>query len=360
MSVCETIRQILELARWAPSGDNTQPWRFEVLSDQHVVVHGFDTRDHCVYDLDGHPSQIALGALIETASIAASAHGLRLHSTRRVDAPEHRPTLDWIFQPDASVTRDPLVDCVSKRSVQRRPLRTQALTPAECAALEQSVGAEFSIHWLASWSARLRMAKLLFHSAKIRLVMPEAYRVHRDIIQWGAQFSSDKVPDQALGTDPLTTRLMRFVMQSWERVSFFNRYFAGTWAPRIQLDFVPGVACAAHFILLARKPAQSTDDYLTSGRAMQRFWLTATSLDLQLQPELTPLIFSRYARNQTPFTQQPGLNQMAAKLSQRLADLLGAKTAALAVFMGRVGHGNPPKARSLRRSVQELLSQRMA
>ena len=52
------LEQILDLARWAPSGDNTQPWRFERVDDLHVVVHGFDTRDHCVYDLTGHPSQM--------------------------------------------------------------------------------------------------------------------------------------------------------------------------------------------------------------------------------------------------------------------------------------------------------------
>ena len=56
-----TEEKILDLARWAPSGDNTQPWRFEISGDLQVVVHGFDTRDHCVYDLRGHASQLALG-----------------------------------------------------------------------------------------------------------------------------------------------------------------------------------------------------------------------------------------------------------------------------------------------------------
>jgi nitroreductase len=30
MRICE---QILDLARWAPSGDNTQPWRFEIKGE---------------------------------------------------------------------------------------------------------------------------------------------------------------------------------------------------------------------------------------------------------------------------------------------------------------------------------------
>ena len=58
MNPASAIEQILELARWAPSGDNTQPWRFEIADAQSLVVHGFDTREHCVYDLDGRPSQM--------------------------------------------------------------------------------------------------------------------------------------------------------------------------------------------------------------------------------------------------------------------------------------------------------------
>lgn len=70
------IVKILDLARWAPSGDNTQPWRFEIVADHHVAVHGHDTRDWCLYDLDGHASHMAHGALLETIRVAATAFGL--------------------------------------------------------------------------------------------------------------------------------------------------------------------------------------------------------------------------------------------------------------------------------------------
>ncbi|WP_254452136.1 nitroreductase family protein, partial [Duganella vulcania] len=94
-----TLEQILELARWAPSGDNTQPWRFEILDARRLIVHGHDTRDHCVYDLDGHPSQMSIGALLETMAIAASAHQLEMQATRHNEAPESRPTLTVEFTP---------------------------------------------------------------------------------------------------------------------------------------------------------------------------------------------------------------------------------------------------------------------
>ena len=71
------IRQVLELARWAPSGDNTQPWRFEITSDSSALVHAFDTRDHCVYDLDGCASRLSHGALLETIALASTRFGCR-------------------------------------------------------------------------------------------------------------------------------------------------------------------------------------------------------------------------------------------------------------------------------------------
>jgi len=107
-----TLEQILDLARWAPGGDNTQPWRFEVLDERRLVIHGHDTRDHCVYDLDGHPSQMSLGALLETMAIAASTFQLDMRSMRHTDAPDTRPTFSIEFLPSSTVEPDPLADAI--------------------------------------------------------------------------------------------------------------------------------------------------------------------------------------------------------------------------------------------------------
>ncbi|MEQ6342672.1 MAG: ThiF family adenylyltransferase [Gammaproteobacteria bacterium] len=352
-SVIETI---LDLARWAPSGDNTQPWRFEIVSDHQLMVHGFDTRDYCVYDLDGHPSQIALGALLETISIAATGHGLRASIQRRVDLPETTPTFDVSFEPDPQIQPDPLIPFIPKRSVQRRPMQTRALTPQEKRTLEAAVGGTFRILWLEGFGNKWRTARLMFANAELRLTMREAYEVHRSVIQWNARFSEDKVPDQAIGLDPLTTRLMGWVMQSWKRVEFFNAFLAGTLAPRIQLDLIPGIACAAHFAILAHKAPEKIDDYVAAGRAVQRFWLTATSLGLQLQPEMTPLIFSRYARNGLKFTGDDSIKNKAGQLAAELNNLLSPSPASRATFMGRIGAGPAAQARSLRLSVARLMT----
>lgn len=350
-----TLEAVLDWARWAPSGDNTQPWRFEVLGERHAVLHGRDTRDHCVYDLDGWASQLSLGALIETAAIGASAQGWRMQADMRAGLPEVTPTFDLRFETDAGIAPDPLLAVVKSRSVQRRPFTTQPIGASHKAALQASVGEGFEVRWLEGAARRRQFATLLFHSARLRLVTPEAYQVHRDVIQWGAQFSDDKVPDQALGVPSAVLAVMKFAMQSWERVQFLNRYMAGTWLPRIQMDFWPAVACGAHFLVAARQPARTVEHVVAHGRAMQRFWLTSAQLGLALQPEMTPLIFSRYARQGRQFSSVPGSMEAARVLAQGLARHMGDDAAEVGVFAGRIGHGPAVGSRSLRKSLGQLV-----
>ena len=351
----QPIADILEFARWAPSGDNTQPWRFEIIDERHLIVHAFDTRDHCVYDLDGHPSQIALGALLETLAIAASAHGLRAEFRRRPDSSDTHPDYFVELIPDSQLPPDPLLPHIKHRSVQRRPMRITPLTEPQKQALQTAVGKFYTVRWFEGGSQRWQLAKLMYDNAKLRLTLPEAYPVHRDIIQWNARYSEDKVPDQALGLDKMTLKLMRWVMASWQRVDFFNTYLAGHLVPRLEMDLLPGLFCAAHFALLAHKAPETIDDYVAAGRAVQRFWLTATSLGLQLQPEMTPLIFGRYVREDRVFSRLPGAMETAANLGDRLSRLLRNDAVGQAVFLGRIGSGRSAVSRSLRLSVGRLM-----
>jgi hypothetical protein len=349
------IDRILDLARWAPSGDNEQPWRFEVVSEDHFVVHAHDTRDWCVYDLDGRSSQIAVGALLETIAIAASAERLEARFTCRVDAPEATPLIDVHLTRALEPGTHKLLPFVKARVTQRRPFSTRPLTTTQKTALEASVGAGYRVIWVEGSRRRWQMAKLLFRSAHIRLTTREAWEVHRKNIEWGVQFSEDRLPDQAIGVDAVTLRIMKWVLQRWERVQLMNRYFAGTWPPRLQMDLVPGYLCAAHFLIVADKPLETIDHYIDGGRAVQRFWLTACSLALQFQPEMTPLIFSRYSARSIRFAEAQYSIDLAKRVSGDLSVLTDRDAlTSVGVFLGRIGIGPYPNARSTRMGLSRL------
>ncbi|CAA9890572.1 Molybdopterin biosynthesis protein MoeY [Candidatus Methylobacter favarea] len=349
------IEKILENARWAPSGDNMQTWRFEIIDASHFVVHGYDTRDHCVYDLQGHASQLAIGALLESIAIAAREFGHPAEFRLRVDTSETKPTVDVLLTENIDIAPDPLFACLPIRSVQRRVLKTTALTPEQKTALQQAVGDFYTVKWIEGFKGRWQAARLMYKNAKLRLTLPEAFPTHSTVIEWDARFSDDKIPDQAVGLDPIATKLMKWAMKSWGRVSFLNTYCFGTLLPRIELDLLPGICCAAHFAIIARHEPETMQDFLNAGRALQRFWLTATQLGLQMQPEMTPLIFYGYIQNQVAFTRQSTLVVYAKKLAHLLDSLVGAENTAMAVFMGRIGQGQKAASRSHRLGRDQLI-----
>jgi molybdopterin/thiamine biosynthesis adenylyltransferase len=347
------IERILDYARWAPSGDNTQPWQFEILSDEAFVIHTRDTRDWCVYDLAGRASQTSVGMLLENIAIAAQSEGLEASFTQQDPLADGNPIIDVQLTVDKQLSeKPPLLPYIKARSVQRRALSTRPLLEDHKRALEGAVGSGYRLIWLEGRQKKWQITRLLLSAAGIRLTIPEVYEVHKKIIHWDAQFSIDRIPDQALGADALTVKMMKWALQSWTRVKMLNRYFAGTLMPRLQLDLIPAQRCAAHFIIVADKPREQTDDYLEGGRATQRFWLTATKLGLQLQPEMTPLIFSTYAREGRRFTDSVDKLAEADTLRLELDALTGGEVDA--VFMGRLGFGSAATSRSLRKNLQQL------
>ncbi|MDR0576583.1 MAG: nitroreductase family protein [Candidatus Accumulibacter sp.] len=350
----ETIEKILDLARWAPSGDNTQPWRFEIVPDSRIAVHGFDTRRSVLYDFDGHASHMAHGALLETLRLAATRFGLRAEWSARAGCPDEAPIYDVTLTP-AAIAEDPLVRHIETRTVQRRAMRATPLAETQKDALAAAVGERYTLRFLASPGERLAVARMLWQSAGIRLTCPEAYPVHRDIIEWNARYSADRIPDAAVGVDPATALLMRWVMRRWERVAFFNRWLGGTIVPRAQLDFIPGLACASHILMRPAEPPAGFADHVRAGAALQRLWLTAASLGLHLQPEMTPLIFRWYARAGREFSAHPGMANRARALAARFEGIAGAGENDAFSFFCRVGHSRPPRSRSIRKTLRELL-----
>lgn len=346
--------KVLEYARWAPSGDNTQCWRFKLDPDNEMAftIDAYDTRDHVVYDKDGHASHLAHGMLLETLCIGASDYGLEAEIESDLSDESHIQ-FHVTLKENSKITPSSLVPYIKTRTVQRRPMGSRELTQAEKTELEASLPDNFDIQWFESFEEKLAIAKLNFRNAKTRLTMKEAFYVHQEIIDWGKQFSETKVPEQALGVNWITARLMQPLFKSWERMQFANNFLAGTILPRIQLDFIPSLRSSAHFAILAKEEPKSVAEYIEAGRAIQKFWLTSAKLGFGFQPEQTPVIFASFLRNNIEFTETQSVIDNAQK-GKALFDTI-VTDSDKAVFLGRIGRSASPKSRSTRRPLSELI-----
>jgi hypothetical protein len=148
---------------------------------------------------------------------------------------------------------------------------------------------------------------------------------------------------------------MQWVMQSWARVDFFNSYLLGTVIPRIQLDVLPALRCAAHVLVRPKQAPTQLEDWIDLGMAVQRIWLTATYLGLHLQPEMTPVIFRWYARAGRQFSGLASLTEQSVRLADNFDRSAGAQPVEPFGFFCRVGLSVAPKSRSIRLDLADLV-----
>jgi molybdopterin/thiamine biosynthesis adenylyltransferase len=344
---------ILDRARWAPSGDNTQPWRFEKIGDERIIVHLQSAGD--VYDYaGGEPTLLAGGFLLETLRLAASRRG-RDARWAYLEGAEGQHCISVEFPRSVSVVADPLLDYVPIRSVDRRAYRRTKLGRDQKSVLEAALGDDLSIEWHESLAERWRASCTNARATDIRLRLREAYDVHRRILDFERDFSPTGIPVRAIGLDPVARRLMRWLMQDWRRIDLMNRFAFGTAIARLEMDLIPGIFCAAHFTVRSNKQPDDThraEFLLKTGVALQRFWLTATRLGLVMQPSLAPICFAGLDH-----TASTALEGRRRKTAARLARWLSSGDTRPLLFMGRIGMQapRPIATRSVRRDAQILL-----
>ncbi len=355
------IEQILDLARWAPSGDNTQPWRFEIAGDDRVTVHVHDHGADDVYDYDnGRPTLLSAGMLVENLRIAASAHG-RMLRWRHAGSAGHHHRIEVEMPKAPGATPDPLLPFVHIRSVDRRPYRTTPLSAAQKRRLTAALGDELEILWHETEAEKRHAAHINGLATDIRLRIPEAFKVHQRIIDWERKRSPDRIPAEAVGLDAMMLKGMRWGLKSWRRTALMNSLPGGTYMARQQMDYRPGHAAAAHFTILGRQAIpdgpERAERLLRTGQAIQRFWLTVTELGLAMQPAMAPVIFGFYGRRDVAFTRDEKIRVQARELARVVAGTVPGDPERLA-FRGRIGIPVSRKIgpRSVRKPLEELLA----
>lgn len=351
------VERILEAAHWAPSGDNAQPWTFEV-QDEALFDVCVRIEPGNVYEYrQGEPTLISAGTLLANIAIAAPSSGKRA-TWSYVGAEGSLHRIRVVLEDDAGAFEHPLYGEIQRRSVDRRPYRRRGLAADDKQALADALGPDYALGWHESLAERRKIAGLTRLATDIRLRIPETFAIHSRIVDWQRAYSPDAIPSQALGVDAMTQKMMHWTLAKRERTEFANRlgspFFAG-----LQMDFLPGLFSAAYFAFRFREPRQpgpaGVSQLLGAGQAVQRFWLTTSKRGLVLQPCLATLAFAHYGASDTPFTTAQTERRKARLLAQRVVRDLGDLQTTF--FVGRVGYPQAAKleSRSLRLPLAQLV-----
>jgi hypothetical protein len=340
----------LDAAHWAPSGDNAQPWTFEVQDESHFDV-CVRVEPGNVYEYrQGEPTLISAGTLLANIAVAAASNGKRA-TWEYLGTEGHNRRIRVTLEDNAGASAHPLHQEIERRSVDRRPYRLKSLTAEDKQALADAVGPGISIRWHESLGARRKIASLTRLATDIRLRIPETFDIHSRIVDWQRAYSPDAIPSRALGVDAMTQKMMHWTLAKRERTQMANKmgspFFAG-----LQMDFLPGIFSAAYFAFHFQEPRAAGNaggsQLLRGGEAFQRFWLTASKRGLVLQPCLATLAFAHYGLADEVFTTSQPERRKARDLARRVARDLGDLQSTF--FVGRIGYPQAAKleSRSLR------------
>ncbi len=355
----ELLEQVLEEARWAPSGANGQPWRFELLAEERVRVRLSPVVGDC-YDAFGEATLLAGGGLLEAIALAASRRGRRMQWEVTGGYPSQGVTLSVRLQEDDSVAPDLLARFLRVRSVDRRPYEARPLRPETLGRLERVLGDDVTARWFLTPSERWRVAGLVAAAERLRNRLPEIYEVHRKVVDVEASRSPERVPLAALGLDPVTERVVAGILRD-EALWRAMVSTPGAIEPAVaMMGWRPVMASGAVVLLGVPSDVDGSDRVralLRAGRAFLRLWLTATAEGLALQPFFAPIAFSWYAAEGAAFSSEPWARHEADRVRARLERLWPSQPVRRIVMAARIGRPppRPPRGRSVRLPLEALI-----
>jgi hypothetical protein len=343
------IKWLLEAARWAPSADNTQPWRFSW--DDYVLELRFGFEDA---DNQGGPGDwgllLSLGAAVENICQAAQAAGITL-GQEWPDPPTGIYWRGWFNGKSKPVPRihdHPLFG----RHTNRWPYKKDQITKEIREKAEKMVQGGARIRVLAEEMTIRRMAAMVQKASVLRFQTRELHEWFTDSLR----FSNTEV-NRGDGLDPATLalppggRALLRLMSDWDRMKWLNRF--GAHHLFAHMEALPLAHAPVLFAITG--PADSKE-LLQAGRLMERLWVWLNAEGIAVQPYFVlPDQIQRLATGRTP-------KSFIGRVKRLEADL-----AAEPVLQGepllmllRAGFPRKTPVRSVRRPLAALVEHRSA
>lgn len=348
------LTRILDAARWAPSPDNSQPWRFEPQGEHRLLIHLDREAGNPYQYRQSEPNLLAAGMLVEALALAASQYGWGL-DWKWVPNDGQSPTIEVRFDPAAGVSPDPLARYLKTRSVDRGLYRRRPLSADDRQALHTTLAGDFDLDWVEDPAKRMALGQVNAAATSVRLRSRACYEVHRKVIDWKNRYSRTGLPAAAVGVDPLAQRIMGWAMRNWARMRTCVTLGAGHYAAA-EMDLLPATFSSAFLIVRPRQPLQGPADRVRAGRRLMRFWLEADRRGLALQPALAPIWLAAQTDPATASSLERSFVGDAARVAERYRAVTGYDAGTI-LFQARIGYSPRRGAgsRSIRRPLDALV-----
>lgn len=345
----KALETLLQAALWAPSGDNTQPWRFRAdKAAGRLDILESESDDRSAMNAGQHMSRMAVGAAVE--NVLRQARTIGLQAELVPPAPGADASIRFKGDPGKlEGVRDPVLfaRATNRRRYDGRSVPSRILDELRDATPPLR---DVTTSWIVDRKRISSLARVVGHADALFF---ESRARLRELV---ASVRFDLPPEESVptglsvaslemsGLDRTLLRLLPPLPPLLLKAAGTYR-FAASRTGRL-------VRSAAGLCLgVATSDGSATD--LVAGRAMQRAWLALTAAGLACQPLMALVGFQNALEPEVE--DEPGIRRRLPALGSELRAAAPEIGAGHACFLMRFGYAPPPSGRSGRRPLADVM-----
>jgi nitroreductase len=343
----ETIREIVNIAVWAPSGDNSQPWRFEVKNKK-LYIFNIPDRDNPILNFKQSGSHIAHGALIENILIASPHFGYNANVALFPNNFDKNLIASVSFE-KTKIKDNPLYNHIKQRVTNRKPYEKGGLTQRQKEELLDGVDgiSGGKVIFAENENEKKIIGNAASTMERVALETPALHKLFFGGILWNKKDNEEGVMGlyiKTLELPPPIRTAFRF-LKHWTVTNILNKIgFSKLASKGNAANYAK--SSALYTVLM---DGSTNKDFVNAGRISQRVWLNATKLGLSVQPVTGILFIARKVLAGDIEVFKDKHIPLIKNAYNQIKSTFGIQDETM-TMMFRVGHAKKPTARSFRSS----------
>jgi molybdopterin/thiamine biosynthesis adenylyltransferase len=361
MPAADVIKEIVAAASAAPSGGNSQPWKWVYKDGTLTLLHD-QYYSWSFMDFQDRSSYIALGAAVENLVLKTHRSGMEVAISYFPVANDKKVIASFTFYPGGTDipgmephVEDDLAACIEHRHTNRKIAPGGDIAPAiidEMKVAGETISGA-NVSFFTSKEDREEIGDIISVTDKYRLLYPQS---HNDFTYQEMRWTEEDAQVRRTGMDVNTLELLPSELVGLRlikdpKVVDFVRQINGGNVFRNVSKKAMNCAYAAGFLTM---PGFSELDHINGGRAAQRVWLKATQRNIAFHVMNVPFAF--FARLQHDTTDLPvEIIDDLKKQYARFINITHAKENRGAIYLFRVFNSENPTVAPFRRLSEEVL-----
>ncbi|WP_144058072.1 hypothetical protein [Novipirellula maiorica] len=343
---------LIEQARWAPSGDNGQPWRIKPGHTAETAWLALDRNQPLGFlDFNGEASRMAIGSFLENLRLTASQYGSAIEIANISDTADDVYSLQLNKTSIPGLSPDPLALHVKDRHSNRKKQDRVKLAPHLLDSMQRQGNCTDGVHTIfcSEQSTIRKIAHAVSLADRVRFMQEQCHKEFYQKLFWTHQ-------ETEVGFSVDTFEISRFeklalkATENFRMLRFADKCFRMSYlaARAAKKQVIHSSAVGA---IVGNLEAENS--WLNVGSALQRVWLQSASLGLGFQVLAVAPILSRQFRRAggERFTSRE--RKKLASVNSLLQEIFGSSDEVAIMF--RVGTASPASVRAGRLPWHQLI-----